>query len=43
VKPVDEISCPVCHGEPELLGQLGKLVWYRCQDCGTNFSERETA
>jgi len=31
------VVCPVCQGEVYLLGVLGRLVWYRCQDCGIEF------
>jgi hypothetical protein len=26
--------CLMCDGELTLLGVLGYLFWYRCQDCG---------
>ena len=31
-------ECPICDGEAELMGQLGNLRWYRCMDCGMEFS-----
>lgn len=31
-------SCPICSGWAMPLGQLGKLIWYICQDCGIQFS-----
>ena len=28
-------TCPACHScTPILLGQLGRLLWYRCRYCG---------
>jgi hypothetical protein len=26
--------CVICDGILEILGGLGKLVWFRCRDCG---------
>jgi rubredoxin len=34
-----EMECPVCGGTGIAQGSLGFLVWYRCEDCGWNFSE----
>ena len=31
--------CPMCGGNGNLLGNLGKKVHYRCQDCGMDFSK----
>ena len=33
-------ACPVCPGRGMVLGQLGRLRWYRCRDCGIDFSRR---
>ena len=33
-------KCPVCSGLGVLLGALGNLRWFRCRDCGVNFSRR---
>ena len=32
-------ACPMCDGEPVAMGQLGQLYWYRCRDCGAQYSE----
>lgn len=29
--------CPMCDGEGVLLGQLGRLVHFRCRQCGMGF------
>jgi hypothetical protein len=35
--------CPACGGEePVVLGQLGRLQWYRCRDCGIDFNELQS-
>jgi tRNA(Ile2) C34 agmatinyltransferase TiaS len=31
----------MCHGTGEPLGALGKLMWYRCRQCGWTFPEKE--
>ena len=38
---IDYADCPVCDGIGALLGQLGKLSWYRCIDCGIDFNQRK--
>lgn len=30
--------CPICNGNGVPLGQLGKLFWFRCRQCGMEFS-----
>lgn len=36
------MACPVCQSaEPALLGRLGAVRWYRCRQCGMNFSQRK--
>lgn len=30
--------CQLCGGFLYLLGQLGNLQWFRCRDCGMEFS-----
>lgn len=30
--------CSLCGGTLILLGQLGRLAWYRCRACGMEFS-----
>ena len=34
----DEVFCPVCSGPAILLGVLGGLMWWRCRNCGAQFS-----
>ncbi len=36
-------ACPVCPGRGVRLGQLGRLRWYRCRDCGIAFNRRAKA
>jgi DNA-directed RNA polymerase subunit RPC12/RpoP len=38
-KEVTICRCPYCGGQAYLLGSLGKLEWYRCQDCGIEFNK----
>ncbi len=33
-------ECPYCSGLGMLLGGLGMLTWFRCRDCGGQFSRR---
>lgn len=28
------MMCTLCGGPLVILGQLGRLMWYRCRDCG---------
>lgn len=30
------IPCPACGGVALYLGTLGRKVWHRCRDCGTD-------
>jgi len=30
--------CPVCDGPGIFLGALGKMQYFRCRDCGMDFS-----
>lgn len=32
--------CPLCDGDGWLLGILGKLRWFRCRQCGVDFSQK---
>lgn len=33
------IECPLCGADmPILLGELGNLTWFRCQQCGAEFN-----
>ena len=32
------LRCHLCGGLLALLGKLGHLVWFRCQDCGMDSS-----
>jgi len=33
-----EKYCKVCSGSLVYLGKLGNLRWYRCEDCGLEWS-----
>lgn len=33
--------CPVCSGTAIHLGNLGPVAWYRCRQCGAEFSAVE--
>lgn len=33
-------ACPACGGDPVALGGLGNLLWFRCRDCGAEFSSK---
>lgn len=35
-----EAACPMCCGAASLLGVLGLLQWYRCEDCGIDFNRQ---
>ena len=39
---MDFVECPACEAElpltDVLLGSLGGLVWYRCRNCGWEWS-----
>lgn len=35
-------TCTLCGGPLGLLGMLGKLAHYQCQDCGAMFSCEST-
>jgi transposase-like protein len=37
VEPTGALRCPVCAGEGEALGTLGRTTHYRCRACGSNF------
>jgi hypothetical protein len=37
--PLSEIVyCPACEGEGVSMGSLGRTEWFRCRDCGIEFS-----
>lgn len=36
-------TCPGCDGIAQRLGQLGRLVWHRCRDCGQTFHAPRSA
>jgi tRNA(Ile2) C34 agmatinyltransferase TiaS len=41
VDSTEEVIKPMCHlcgGPLNLLGQLGRLIWLRCRNCGMEFS-----
>lgn len=31
-------DCPLCHATGEYLGQLGRWEWYKCRNCGHEFT-----
>ena len=31
--------CPMCDGPGTIMGALGNKLWFRCRDCGIDFSE----
>jgi transposase-like protein len=31
------LKCPACKGSGVVRGTLGRIKWYRCQDCGLDF------
>lgn len=33
-------KCPMCKGPRMFLGQLGLMRWFRCRNCGMDFSKR---
>lgn len=35
---MDERECPECEGRGVYMGTLGDRKWYRCRDCGVEFS-----
>jgi rubredoxin len=36
--PMNE-TCPICNGPGEFMGLLGEAYYFRCRDCGWQFSE----
>lgn len=34
----EDRTCPYCKGTACVLGNLGRIIYYRCQDCGIQFS-----
>lgn len=36
------MNCPQCDGPGLPLGALGTTQWFRCQDCGAQFSQEAT-
>jgi hypothetical protein len=34
-------ACPVCGGQGALLGDLGRLTWFRCVACGMDFARHQ--
>lgn len=36
-------NCPMCPGKGVLLGALGPRRWFRCRDCGIDFSKMRRA
>jgi len=37
----DAPACPVCNGPAFVLGDLGRLTWYVCRNCGMQFYNRD--
>lgn len=35
--PHGDPYCPVCPGQGNPLGRLGRAHWFRCRNCGTDF------
>jgi rubredoxin len=35
-------NCPMCNGEPNLLGSLGNLTRLRCRNCGLDYNPSNT-
>ena len=35
------LACLMCGGELCFLGQLGRLFWFRCRDCGLEISKNK--
>lgn len=33
----EQPECPFCGSLALVLGPLGRVVWYRCRDCGIEF------
>jgi len=33
------MTCDLCNGPCFVLGQLGKLIHFRCRNCGANWSK----
>ena len=33
-----EEFCPICNGDAQFIGTLGKSIWFRCSCCGIDFS-----
>lgn len=32
--------CPMCEGDPKVLGRMGDLLWLRCKECGWDYNMR---
>lgn len=39
-EPEENPSCPTCGGIGVPLGSLGKVIHFRCQGCGMDFSQQ---
>lgn len=35
--------CPKCGGHQQVLGVLGRTLWFRCRDCGWETCSLDTA
>ena len=34
-------TCPECNGPGVFMGSLGRLDWFRCRNCGMEFSQED--
>lgn len=32
------MNCKYCGGPSDAMGQLGPLVWFKCQNCGSEYA-----
>jgi hypothetical protein len=35
---LEEALCPMCDSVSTVLGVLGRLVWFRCRGCGSEWA-----
>ena len=36
-----ESGCPMCGESNPPMGNLGRLIWYRCQNCGMDYNRED--
>ena len=41
LNPPTETQCPTCGGPAHEIGKLGSLTYYKCRNCGAEFSKHE--